>query len=144
MAKTNRTIRFLAIIGVIVVIDATMGVTRFFNGLVQLSILKIFGLKMDSSGMYTSMYASIAVLISSNLVAMKKLKYSVLLFMAYVGIFTFVMAYRVIYPYYSLYMTLIVFMTMTVPILLWVMIKDVDNEQQKNVKSNKKIHGSRR
>lgn len=99
---------------------------------------------MDSSGMYTSMYASIAVLISSNLVAMKKLKYSVLLFMAYVGIFTFVMAYRVIYPYYSLYMTLIVFMTMTVPILLWVMIKDVDNEQQKNVKSNKKIHGSRR
>ena len=134
MAKTNRTIRFLIAIGIIVLIVAIVDITSVFNELVKISILKIFGLKIDNIGMYTSIYASIAVLISSNLAIIKKLEYSIGLFITYVGIFTFVMAYGMIYPYYSLCLTLIVFTTMTFPILLWVMTEDVTKRHNERLK----------
>lgn len=154
MAEANRTIRFLIAIGIIVCIDAIADITSIFNGLVQISILKIFGLKIDDIGMYTSIYASIAVLISSNLVIIKKLEYVVGLLIIYVGIFTFVTGYGVQYPHYSLYLTLIVFLTMTFPILLWVMLEDIENihnvndrnndKKSKNTAGEIKKHGKRR
>lgn len=141
MAKTNRTIRFLITIGAIVCIDAIIDMTSIFNGLVQLSILKIFGLKINGIGMYTSIYASVAILLSSNLAIIKKLKYSIGLFTIYVGIFTFVTGYGVKYPHYSLYLTLIVFMTMTFPILLWIVL---DDKQSKKITGDTKKHGVKR
>lgn len=150
MAEANRTIRFLVAIGIIVCIDVIVDVTSIFNGLVQISILEIFGLKIDGMGMYTSIYASIAVLISSNLAIIKKLEYVIGLLIIYVGIFTFVTGYGVQYPHYSLYLTLIVFLTMTFPMLLWVMIEDVENihdindKKPKNAAGGIKKHGKRR
>jgi hypothetical protein len=89
--------------------------------------------------MYTSIYASIAVLISSNLTIIKKLEYSIGLLVLYVIIFTFVTGYGVQYPHYSLYLTLVVFITMTFPILLWVMLEDIENMHNENDKKPKKI-----
>lgn len=144
MAKANRTIRFLVAIGVIIYIDIIVDITSIFNGLVQIAILKIFGLKVDNTGMYTSIYASVAVLTSSNLAIAKKLECSIGLFITYVGIFTFVIAYGVKYPHYSLCLTLIVFVTMTFPMLLWVMTGDVYDKQPKKITGDKKKHGKRR
>lgn len=115
--------------------------TLIFNELVQISIFNIFGLKIDNMSMYTSIYASIAVLLSANLAIIKKLEYSIGLFIIYVGIFTFVMAYGVKYPHYSLYLTLIVFITMTFPILLWIML---DDKRSKKITGDIKKHGIRR
>jgi hypothetical protein len=141
VVKANRTIRFLIAIGIIVCIDAIVDVTSIFNGLVQISILKIFGLKIDDMSMYTSIYASIAVLISSNLAIIKKLEYVIGLLIIYVGIFTFVTGYGVQYPHYSLYLTLIVFITMTFPILLWVILEDIENMHNINDKKLKNTAG---
>ena len=141
MVKINRTIRFLIIIGVIICIDAAMNMTSIFNKLIQVSILEIFGLKMNDINMYTSIYASIAILLSSNITIVKKLEYSIELIIAYIGIFTFIMACNIIYPYSSLYLTLIVFVTMTFPILLWVML---DDKQYKRIKGDIRKHGTRR
>lgn len=145
VAKTNRTIRFIISIGAIVCVDAIVDITSIFNGFVQMSTLKIFGLKIDNVGMYTSIYASIAVLISSNLVIIEKLKYSIGLFITYVGIFTFVIAYEAIFPYYSLYLTLVVFVTMAIPILLWIMLDGMDGKCSKSLrgKYSKNIDGKR-
>lgn len=138
MVKINRTIRFLITIGAIVCIDAIIDITSIFNGLVQLSVLKIFGMKIDDINMYTSMYASIAILSSSNMSIIKKLEYSIGLFIIYVGIFTFIMACGVKYHRYSLYLTLIVFITMTFPMLLWIML---DDKQSKKITGDTKKHG---
>jgi hypothetical protein len=138
VVKANRTIRFLIAIGIIVCIDVIVDMTSTFNGLIQISILKIFGLKINNISIYTSIYASLAVLISSNLTIIKKLEYSIGLLVLYVSIFTFVTGYGVQYPYYSLYLTLIVFMTMTFPMLLWVMTEDIENTHNVNNKNNDK------
>ncbi len=137
VVKTNRTIRFLISIGAIVCIDTIVDMTSIFNGLVQIFILKIFGLKIDNMGMYTSMYASIAVLISSNLTIIKKLEYSIGLFITYVGIFVFVTGCEIQYPRHSLYMTLIVFVTMSFPMLLWVLLDDMDDKRPNKVDMKK-------
>ena len=118
-----------------------MNVTSIFNKLIQVSILEIFDLKMNDINIYTSIYASIAVLLSSNITIAKKLEYSIELIIVYIGIFTFIMAYTIKYPYSSLYLTLIVFVTMTFPILLWVML---DDKQYKRIKGDIRKHGIRR
>jgi len=134
-------IRFRNIVGMIICIDAVMNITSVFNKLIQVSILEIFGLKMHDIDMYTSIYASIAVLLSSNIKVVKKLEYSIGLIIAYIGIFTFIMACNIIYPYSSLYLTLIVFITMAFPILLWIML---DDKQYKRITGDIRKHGTRR
>ena len=108
--------------GIIIFIDATIDITSMFNKLIQISILKIFDLKIDNINIYTSVYASIAILLSSDINIIKKLEYLIGLSIIYITIFTFVMTYGILYPSYSLYLTLIVFITMTFPILLWIML----------------------
>jgi len=128
MAKINRTIKFLIVIGIIVFIDTTVNMTSIFNKSVQMMILMIFGLKTsDYFQTYTSIYASIAVLWSSSLGIIKKSEYSISLIIVYAWIFTFITAYRMIYPfniypYLNLVLTLIAFITMTFPILLWILL----------------------
>lgn len=142
MAKINRTIKFLIIIGIIVFIDTIIDMTYIFNKSVQTMILMIFGLKTDDNQTYTSLYASIAVLMSSRLDIIKKFDYSASLIILYAWIFTFINAYRIIYPfpYYpflNLILTLIAFITMTFPILLWIMLDGEISENSKKVERRK-------
>ena len=128
MAKINRTTKFLIVIGLIVFIDTIIDTTSIFNKSVQMMILAIFGLKTDDNfQIYTSLYASIAVLWSSSLGIIKKFEYSISLIIVYAWIFTFITAYRMIYPFniypnLNLILTLIAFITMTFPILLWILL----------------------
>lgn len=124
MVTTNRTIKFLIFIGMIIFIDVMLDITSIFNKLVQISILKIFGMKIDGLNIYTSIYASIAILLSSNMPITKKLEYSIGLFVIYVTIFVFIVALEIKCSSCSLYSTLTVFITMTFPILLWIMTYD--------------------
>lgn len=130
MVKSNRTIewtiKFIIIIGIIVLIDAIIDITSIFNKLIQVLILKVFNLKIENINIYTSLYASIAVLLSSNLKIIKKLEYSIVTIIVYVLIFTFVTVYGISYVSYSLYLTLIVFITMTFPILLWMVLDKIN------------------
>lgn len=124
-----RTVKFLIIIGAIIYVDSIIDITSFFNKLIRIMVYIIFDIKIDNVGIYTSLYVSIAILLSSNLGIIKKLEYSIGLFIIYVGIFTSIIAYRIIYPfpYYSflnLILTLIIFITMTFPILLWIMLEE--------------------
>ena len=128
MVAANRTFKFLIFIGIIIFIDIIVDITSIFNKLVQISILKIFGMKIDDLNIYTSIYASIAILLSSNLPIIKKLEYSIGLFVIYVIIFVFIVACEIKCSSCSLYLTLIVFITMTFPILLWIVL---DNKQPK-------------
>lgn len=122
MAKINRTIKFFISIGIIIYIDTVIDITSFFNMLIQVIVFIILGLKIENIGIYTSLYASIAVLLSSNITIIEKLEYSIGLFILYIAIFTFITVYDILHPSYSLYLTLIVFITMTFPILLWIIL----------------------
>lgn len=129
MAKINRPskriIKFLIIIGIIVLADTILDITHVFNKSIQAMVAIIFNLKIDGDlQMYTSLYASIAVLWSSGLEIIKKLEYSISLVIIYAWIFTFVTAHTIIYPSHSLYSTTIVFITMAFPILLWILSSD--------------------
>lgn len=129
MAKINRSskriIKFLIIIGIIVLADTILDITHVFNKSIQAMVVIIFNLKIDGDlQMYTSLYASIAVLWSSGLEIIKKLEYSISLVIIYAWIFTFVTAHTIIYPSHSLYSTTIVFITMAFPILLWILSSD--------------------
>lgn len=137
--KTSRTFKFLIIIGIIILIDALINMTSIFNRSIEILVLKIFGFKINNLNIYTSLYASIAILLSSNLEIIKKLKYSVGLSITYIIIFTFITGYRILYPNYSLFLTLIVFITMTLPILLWLLTNE-QNCEQKDIKK----YGKRR
>lgn len=130
MVKINREIKFLIILGIIIIVDAIFSTTLIFNEIIR-TILSILDLNIKSLGIYTSLYASIAVLLSSNLDRKKKLLYSICLSILYIVIFTFITVYRIIYqsPSYSLYPTIIIFITMAFPILLWLLTNGKDKEQ---------------
>lgn len=146
MAKTdrkfiNRTIKFLIIVGTIVYIDSTIELTSNINKFIQGVVSIIFGLKAENTDIYTSLYAAIAVLLSSKADLDKKLWYFIGLIIGYIVIFIFLIVGRMTYPFYSypilnLIMTLIVFITMTFPILLWIMLNDEISEDNKD---NKKV-----
>lgn len=143
MAKTdrkfiNRTIKFLIIIGTIVYIDNAIDMTSNINKFIQGVVSIIFGLRSENIDIYTSLYAAIAVLLSSKADLDKKLWYSIGLIIGYIIIFIFLIVGRITYPFYSypilnLIMTLIVFITMTFPILLWIMLNDEISEDNKKV-----------
>lgn len=136
MVKVDRTLRFLIIIGILILIDASVDLTTLFNKLLQMIILDIFDLKIKNGAeIYTSLYASIAIVLSSSVAVIKKIGYSAGLLAMYIFIFTFITAYRFMYPSYSLYLTLLVFITMTFPILLWILlIKNKEPEKSKKHK----------
>lgn len=123
--KDNRTIKFLIIIGAIVLIDSIINITSMFNRSIETLVLNIFGIRINNLSIYTSLYASIAILLSSNLKTIKKLEYSIGFIIAYILIFTFVTAYGILYPSYSLYLTLTIFITMSFPILLWLALGEI-------------------
>ena len=131
MAEINRTIKFLVVIGIIIFVDTIVDMTSVFNKSIQAMVFILFGLKTDDNFQtYTSLYASIAVLWSSSINIIKKFEFSISLIIIYAWIFTFVMAHRIIYPfeiypYYALFLTLIVFITMTFPILLWILLDGI-------------------
>ena len=80
MAKTyrksvNRTLKFLIIIGIIIYIDSVVGMTSTINMLIIIISSNIFGLKVENTDMYMSLYAAIAVLLSSNIDIGKKVCY---------------------------------------------------------------------
>ena len=139
MVKIDRTFKFLVILGIIIFIDAIFNTTLIFNETIQ-TILSIFNLKIKNIGIYTSLYASIAVLLSSSLDRKKKLLCSIGLFILYIVIFTFITAYRIIYPSpsYSLYPTIIIFITTTFPILLWFLTGDKNKEQNGQKRNDSK------
>lgn len=122
----NRTIKFLIIIGIIIYIDFVTGMTSNINVLVRALASNIFSIKIENIGMYMSLYAAIAVLLSSNVDTGKKLWYSIGLIIIYIVTFTFLAGFRMIYTYsfLSLITTLIAFITMTFPILLWIILDD--------------------
>lgn len=141
----NRTIKFLIIIGIIIYIDFVTGMTSNINALIRALASNIFGIKIENIGMYMSLYAAIAVLLSSNADTGKKLWYSIGLIITYIVIFTFLAGFRMIYTYsfLSLITTLIAFITMTFPILLWIILDDERPENNKKVirqKTNSKPH----
>ena len=145
MAKINRTIKFLISIGIIIYVDTIIDITLFFNKLIQAIIYIVFNLRTDNIDIYTSLYASIAVLLSSNITITKKFEYSIWTFLVYVTIFTFITAYRIMYPfpYYAflnLMLTLIVFITMTFPILLWIILDEKRTENSKKIIKEKIGH----
>lgn len=96
----------------------------------------MFGFEIKNLNIYTSLYASIAVLLSSDLKITKKLKYSIGITIIYISIFTLVIVYEILYPHYALYLTLIVFITMMFPILLWMILTNINKkiDKKRNVK----------
>lgn len=148
MAKTdrkfiNRTIKFIIIVGIIVYIDNTIELTYNINRFIQGVVSIVFGLRVENIDIYMSLYAAIAVLLSSRADLDKKLCYSVGLIIGYIVIFIFLTVGRITYPFYSypilnLIMTLIVFITMTFPILLWIMLDNERLENDDNIKNNTK------
>lgn len=135
MAKTdrkfiNRTIKFLIIVGMMIYIDNAIDMTSNINKFIQAVVYNIFGLRTENIDMYMSLYAAIAVLLSSNADLGKKLWYSMGLIIAYITIFIFLIVGRITYPYYSyptlnLALTLIAFITMAFPILIWVLLEGI-------------------
>lgn len=140
----GRTIKFLIIAGIIVYIDTIIDMTSNINKFIQVVISNIFSLKIENTDMYMSLYAAIAVLLSSNIDIGKKLWYSIGLIVAYFTIFIFLIVGKITYPYYSyptlnLILTLIAFITMTFPILLWIMLDDESNGNDERSENNKKV-----
>lgn len=131
----NRTIKFLITIGIIIYIDSAIDMTSTINIIIREMASNIFNIEIKNVNMYMSLYAAIAVLLSSNVDFGKKLWYSIGLVITYIVIFTFLAGYRTIYTYsfLSLITTLIAFITMTFPILLWIMLDDKKLEDNKKV-----------
>ena len=129
MVKVNRTVKFLVIMGIIIFIDTVIDMTSFFNKLMQITVYNIFSLKIDNIGIYTSLYASIAVLLSSDITIIEKLGYSIGLLIIYIIMFTFIAAYDILCSSCSLYLTLIVFITITFPMLLWIVLDSEGNKK---------------
>lgn len=139
----GRTIKFLIIAGVIIYIDTIIDMTSNTNKFIQVVIYNIFGLRAGNIDIYMSLYAAIAALLSSNTDIGKKLWYSIGLIVAYFAIFIFLIVGKITYPYYSyptlnLILTLIAFITMTFPILLWIMLDD-SNKNDERSENNKKV-----
>lgn len=112
----NKTIRFLIIVGIIVFIDNELSISKRS---IEMMISNILNLENVHSGIglyYTSIHASIAVILSSNLNVIRKIIYSTGLFFLYIMIFTFIVIYIFRYGEYLLYLW---FITMSIPILLW-------------------------
>lgn len=116
MAKINTMIKFLIVLGIIIFIDNELYISKKS---VEMIILNIFQSKFGHRGVelyYTSIYASIAIVLSSDLGILKKIIYSIGLFLSYVLIFAFIITYIFRYGENLLYLW---FMTMLIPILLW-------------------------
>lgn len=126
MAKTNRikfNTRFVAkfiiklfiIVGIAIFIDNETHISDIF---IKMTISEIFGIesphRIELS--YTSMYASIAIIISSDLGIFKKIIYSTGIFFIYVLIAASVTIYIFRHDDFLKY---IWFMTILIPILLW-------------------------
>lgn len=115
MAKINTIIKFLIITGIIIIIDEKIYLNSI---LIDVIISKVFHIQNihNVNIRYTSMYVSIAIVLSSDLNIQKKIIYSIGLLLLYTTIFAFVTIYIFKYGDYMLYLW---FMTMTIPILLW-------------------------
>lgn len=116
-----------------------MNMTAIFNTFIQILVSNIIGYDIPSLNIYTSLYASIAILLASNTSIINKLTYSIILIITYITIFTFITASRMMYLHYSLGLTLVVFITMSFPIILWIILADNKTEVREELEVMLKV-----